>query len=695
MFDFISRFFPTGTSVPKNINLKNTYLKYGITTTIKMVIKGAFGEMLGTRKNAFLGNSASLMALYTGRTFSEIGIFDGFASSLIGDDGTPDLSVVDEIMTKSHYFKNTVLQDKDIVMGSIYNTNVVSVIYNMLRLYYIKLYGNIECNPDADYYSNGHVKVTNQQAFGEFNTVRIDESVDFDEGNVTPEMTHSDIARSKHSIYYDMGSNIPGSTFKILKIAHAGWQSKAPIAICHSSERLAEKYVLFNGYVKGKLPEWSTITAEQIHATIGEFVRRHAAYRDFEHAYAMVISVLTRPVPRSVEAIVWNTNEVVVQMPLPVCLRALAPELYSGQIYTRSPEWQDDFHSWFSSPTAAVAHSVAMLEAVYTEAFHLTRLKKHSDIDRENFMAMTTGISDCPNVGIMLDTALACLRYGREYEFSYRTMAGVDRLSTIPNLNAQMPNVTVVDADAHLTYDLGELTGTTAPINIFAYAPVVYPSLSYGINEDGYYMNGDKVTVDIHASDVDDNMVFNNPEEFSKFMSTMRLFGYDVKAKRSYKEKSIYNWSDNASGRYIYVHDPKDKAPSFSITNDDIKRRANSWIQLPTLYGDFTVSYELGEKSITWFSGDQRIAFGMGTAQSISRSEYVKALSKLSTSRPTVKIVPLHRRSDFHESQLTMPASRPTLTGTSGVTQTGDTTQPGLEHEEHAPEALPPQPGPS
>lgn len=688
MFDFISKFFPSGTNIPKHINLKNTYLKYGITTTIKMVIKGAFGEMLGTRKNAFLGNSTSLYALYEGRIFSEPGIYDGMSSVLIGKDGTPDLGVVDDVMTKSHFFRNATIYDKEIVLKNIYNTNVVSVIYNMLRMYYIKLYGDIHCDPNADYYSNGHVKITNAQAFGDFDEVDILNGVEFDEGNVTPEMMKSDLSQSKYGIYYDMGSNIPAATARILRIAHSEWKSVIPVGICHSSEKLSDKYVLFSGHVRGKLPDWAAITAEQVHATIGEFVRRHAAYRDFEHAYAMVVSVMTRPVPRSVEAIVWNTSKVSVNMPAPVCLRGIAPELYTGQIYTRSPEWQDDFHSWFNSPAAALPHSVALMEAVYVEAFHLTRLKRHSDIDRENFMAMSTGIIDCPNAGIMLDTALACLRYGREYEFGYTTLAGVDRLGTIPNLNAPAPIVTIVDKDAKLTYDIGEITGTTAPINILAYAPVIYPSLSYGINEDGYYLNGDNVTVDIRASDLEDKMVFTNVEEFSKFMSTMRLFGYDVKATRAHGEKHIYNWSDNASGRFIYVHDPKDKAPFFVITNEDIKRRANSWIDLPTLYGDFSVSYTLGSKALIWFSGDTKIVFGLGTAPTISRSKYVQALSALTTARPTVRIVPVHRRSDFHESVLTLPASRPTLAASSVVTQTGDTIQPGLEHETIAEEML-------
>jgi hypothetical protein len=166
-------------------------------------------------------------------------------------------------------------------------------------------------------------------------------------------------------------------------------------------------------------------------------------------------------------------------------------------------------------------------------------------------------------------------------------------------------------------------------------------------------------------------MVFTSPEQFSKYMSMMRLFGYDVIATSAHTGRKIHNWADNASGRYIYVADPDDIAPRFVIDWKDVKKRDNCWMELPTMYGQVTFSYELGPKALTWFSGDSRMAFSSEPITSVRRSEFQRAVTLLTQAKPSIKIVPLHRRSDFRTTQLALPVSRPALApGSSQVTGT-------------------------
>jgi hypothetical protein len=670
MFDFITKLFPATTKIPKEFPVNNTYIKYGITTTIKMWVKGAFGENKGTRKNAFLGNAASLAGLYHGQLFDEQGTFDGFAAEIIGVDGQPDLSLINDVMTKKHFFKRELLENKQLVNDNINAHSLTSVIYNLLRMYYIKALGHITIDPAFDYYQNGHVSITHRQAFGDFDKATIGQGVEILDAEVTNISVKGDMADEDTTLFYNFGSNVTGTTVAIMRMAHAEWKALVPVGVCHSSPRLTEKFVLYNAHVRGTHKSFDEITAPDIHSCIGDFVRKHGAYRDFQHAYAMITGVLTRPVPRSAEAVVWNTASATVYMPRPTCLRGIAPELYTGQVYVRSPDWQDDYHSWFNSPRSGIPHSVALMEAVYCEMFHMTRLKKHQDIDRENFMAMATGIAECPNTGIMLDTALACMRYGREYEYAYSTTAGVDRMATLPDLAAPTTRVTIVDKRAGTTYDLGEITGVEAPLNVMSFAPVVYPSLSYGINDDGYYLNADQMEVVVPTSDLDGDMVFSDIEKFSKFMSIMRLSGYNVTATRSFDRRQIHNWADNASGRYIYVHDPRDKAPQFIIQACDIRKRENCWLEMPTLYGDVTFGYTLGAKAQIWFSGEQQVRFATGTIETVNRTIYQQAVAKLIQARPMIKITPIHRRSDFHETVLSLPASRPMIAVSSVATHT-------------------------
>jgi len=210
------------------------------------------------------------------------------------------------------------------------------------------------------------------------------------------------------------------------------------------------------------------------------------------------------------------------------------------------------------------------------------------------------------------------------------------------------------------------------------YAPVTYPSLSYGVNEDGYYLNSDKSSITVKHRVSDDKMIFTDPAEFSVYMSTMRLMGYDVIATSAHTNKRIHNWADNASGRYIYVHDPSDVAPRFVIDWSDIKKRNNSWMELPTLYGDVTFSYELGKKALCWFSGDERIGFASEPVVTVNRTAFQQAVAQLSQAKPTIRVVPLQRRSDFYETKLMAPSSRPALAPASADTAAGPLIETGV-----------------
>jgi hypothetical protein len=434
------------------------------------------------------------------------------------------------------------------------------------------------------------------------------------------------------------------------------------------------------------------LKAAEIKAAIGEFVRKNSCYRDFEIAYAMIVGVITKPVPRSAEAISWHQNAIQVRMPKPAWIRGLVPELYIGAQYARGPEWQDCFYSWYKASMSAVVHSVAMQEAVYTEIFHLTRVTTFDDIDRDSFMSYATNLAECPNAGIMVDTVLTCMRYGRECTFRYTTSAGVDRLATIPTLLETKQLVSVKDSAAADYYNLVNMEDAVAEMNIMTYAPITYPSLSYGVNDDGYYMNSDSASVTVKHRVQDGNMIFTDPAEFSQYMSMMRLFGYDVVATNvnAVRKKKIHNWADNASGRYIYVHDPNDIAPRFIVNWRDVIKRTNSWMELPTLYGDVTFSYKLGPKALTWFSGEERIGFCSEPLIAVKRTEFLKAVAQLAQAKPSIRIVPLHRRSDFHETRLSVPASRPALAPASLDLATGPLIQTGVIDPDPAAEAMEP-----
>jgi len=677
---------------PGTIDIRNTYIKYGISTTIDMKVSGANGTYEGKRKNAFLGNMASFLGRYEGIIIQDAGIYDGISNAVIGPDGTPEYVLAEELVRKQNAWRNELSSVRSMVEENINRVNLVGVIYNMLRLYYAKQLRAMKYRGGANYYDNGHISITNEQVFGVDGECLLWESFQVMDAdvNLTYTKTPADVQGSE--VFYDIGSNPNPVMHTMIRHAHAEWKSNQAFLLTHSSPQLSEKVVIVGGRTPGQVPTIDNLRASEMKAAIGEFVRKNACYRDFELAYSMLVSVLTKPVPRSAEAITWHKNPIQVRIPRPAWIRGLVPELYMGSQYSRGPEWQDCFYSWYKASMSAVVHSVAFMEAVYTEIFHLTRVTSYDDIDRDSFMSYATNLADCPNAGMMVDTVLTCMRYGRECDFRYKTSAGVDRLATIPGLLDTKQLVNVKDPAAAESYDLSDMDGTAAKLNIMAYAPVTYPSLSYGVNDDGYYMNADSASVTVKHRVRDGKMIFTDPEEFSQYMSMMRLFGYDVIATdiNSETKMRIHNWADNASGRYIYVHNPDDIAPRFEINWRDIKKRSNSWMEIPTLYGDVTFSYKLGKKALTWFSGEERIGFCSEPLVTVKRTEFLRAVSQLSQAKPSVRIVPLHRRSDFLATKISVPASRPALTPASLDLATGPLIQTGVIDPDPAAEAMEP-----
>jgi hypothetical protein len=93
---------------------------------------------------------------------------------------------------------------------------------------------------------------------------------------------------------------------------------------------------------------------------------------------------------------------------------------------------------------------------------------------------------------------------------------------------------------------------------------------------------------------------------------------------------------------------------------------------------------------LTWFSGEERIGFCSEPLIAVKRTEFLKAVAQLAQAKPSIRIVPLHRRSDFHETRLSVPASRPALAPASLDLATGPLIQTGVIDPDPAAEAMEP-----
>jgi hypothetical protein len=674
MFAFFNALYPEKNEVPKKINLSKPHVKYGITTTITSWISGKFGKLKGQRNNAFLGNEATLLANNKGRLLLDVGIFDGLSGDVIGPDGNLSAELASEKLAKTPIGRSDAFNSVGLLndYGSL--TNNISPIYNMLRMMIIKGYKDIEYDPSAKFYDNGHVLITNEQAFGHTTKINFGNSIKILDQEI--ELSYPGGAASSISndcqVYINMGGVVDGAVASILRMAFAEWTTSAPFGVSHSSPRLSKTLTFPNAVPKGRGVDWESLNLGQIKAVLMDYVARHKAYRDFEIAYGMLVSIIVRPVPRSAEAVAWAKPCMDINMPMPVVLSGIFPQLYTGTPYTKSPDWMDCYSSWVNSPMACVPHSIAFNEAIYAELYHLSNSTVADKVDITNFTQHTLQTNNAPSEGIIADLCLACTRYGRQYDVRYLTSAGPDRLNSLPSPFVTPVEITIKDDQAPQYYKLKNIRGDKAEIDCDEFMPIVYPSMSYGVNEDPFYLNGTTAEIKFNSNTSNGTVVFTDTVKFSHFMSMMRMAGWDVKAYDVMRETWMTNWADNASGRYLYHASATQDDTKITIKREDIKRRKNFWLQMPEFYGEVTMGYSMEGALVTWLSDDKKMTFPSGYAPDIKRSDYDTKVKTMMQDRTAFKIIPLVKSAQsFHRAVYEIASSRPILAPTSVSLDTG------------------------
>lgn len=361
-----------------------------------------------------------------------------------------------------------------------------------------------------------------------------------------------------------------------------------------------------------------------------------------------------------------------INMPMPVIFTGLFPQLYMGTPYTRSPDWMDCYSSWVNSSLACLPQSVVYTEAIYAELYHLTKATVNDPVDITNFVQHTLQSNRAPDSGIVADLCLVCTRYGRSFDIRYLTMAGPNRLQSLPTAFVTPVEVTLKDDQAPQFYKLANVRTDTATIDCDDFMPMVYPSMSYGVNEDPFYMNGTKAEITFNANTSNGTIVFVDINKFNHYMSMMRMAGWNVKAKDVVNQRWLTNWADNASGRYLYHRAATQDETHIIVRRKDIKRRQNCWLEMPEFYGEVTMGYEMQGMMMTWFSDSERMTFPSGYAAPVSKSDYDKAVAGIATNVENFKIIPLVKReSDFHRLVYEQASSRPMLAPSSVLLDPG------------------------
>lgn len=106
--------------------------------------------------------------------------------------------------------------------------------------------------------------------------------------------------------------------------------------------------------------------------------------------------------------------------------------------------------------------------------------------------------------------------------------------------------------------------------------PVLFPVLSYGVNDDRYYLNSLHYSADVFMTPAGQGLV-KGSDQASKFMSIMRLGGYDATVSDGFTCHK--NWAANSNGHCMAIPPTEVNINrDYQFETSQIIKRRMSWI---------------------------------------------------------------------------------------------------------------------
>jgi hypothetical protein len=646
MFSFWQSLIPSGFPAKLGFKPATVDVVYGFNSDVDLTYTDDAGSTTRRRNGARMANKFSYLSALEGVKSPDTPINDGLRLDIQRPDGDVDINLFMENVRYLPGDKNYNMRvmTECATLGA-FGKNCVSMLYNLLRLYYLYDNCDLEYDPDMVNYDNGHIKILNKGMFLGVKT-KFSEAVEFVKTNVKLVGLGSGQAGAnvEHTLYWD--GLLSSKQQEVLSMALGQWTAKTPIGIGHSSPQLLQSIRLGN-----RFSDSASITRDNtpidcftIATVIDKLVTNNNLYTDFSYAYMMLVQILLQPKARTAESMVWSKLKYQVAMPLHDSRIYSVMGITSGPIYNRSADWRDDYLSWKNGSASAYFHSIVHNEAVYIELFNVTRSKGTDEINRLNFTTYSVNDALMASTGLGGDLVLLATRYGRELNIPYNVFCGQNKVEPFTSFRQAVVEIVMTDLDAPRHYNLADVNTElgTAKLIVTKLVPSVYPLLTFGINSLKYFGNAYKseVTTNVDIDD-DGDIYFSSDEEFANFMNIMRVMGYDVSGKSAHGDHIVSNWADNMTGRFLYG-DLQLKGRGYIVNTSHIIRRDNYFIELGNFEGKVSLAISMGTLRYNIYGTDgKRINIRGSTivGSKVLDSGRLEALVKQSA---VLRFLPLH-----------------------------------------------------
>lgn len=578
-------------------------IKYGLNYNIKGKFEDV-GDTKGKRKNAFFSNVATMMGKIECEIAKDLNVYDGMNNMILGKNGEIDVELVNKV------FLNTFDMDKDDIktytryMINNLGDNMSGVLYNMLRMLYIKdLQENydITIKKDDCYYDDGHVYMTYADVFNLqddivikniTNNPRNTNELNLSLMNVYTLPTNSVV--KWHGILMD-ASDFTIDEMSVIKVACDKFDfGNIPIKLFHDSPRVSEVRIM-SGTLKGSISDinknLSQLNYTTILSAICKLVESMRIQAHFDYAYFMLTQVMYSHKPRSAEAILWHAKKYILKLPKSSTSRGISNCIVSGTPFVSSVERYSTYKNWLNQKTRIVLHSIAFSEALHCGTFdYNTR-----DVNQhDRVLTGVIGSTRIKHTGAARESELAAMRFGYSSYVSWPTNTGLMRYNWMDSFDGnKIIKINISDPEARNTYKI-IMRNDIEYLKLDTIVPMCYPVLSMGIEKSKFYMNELQMDVSLKYSVLLNGWVTDDIYTAHRSMAILRTMGWNITVKRMSDGARFTNWAPNSNGHYLPTFNGVNgEGERYILLKETLSKRSHCWIEMPMIRGELKLSLEL------------------------------------------------------------------------------------------------------
>lgn len=554
------------------------HVKYGFKSKVDFTVETEYQAQY-TRPGAEFTNVLSPFGRLSFEMCEDVPDFSGINKAMMDSTGRVDARVFQDAVRHTGKYRPDSLGEMADELTSATGESHFSVLFNLLRMYlfYKQDKSKIEVSPSQKFYDDGHVAISYGKHLRE--DFRPWTEPEFNDYSGSVKVYNPGYPMGPHD-YFPSLKLMHDNEIQVLLAACWGWTFDYPLRLMSSTPRVIENFIVPRSGLYTTIG--LEITPELVLQTLRKFVSANRLHAQFDLAYYMVAATLLVPIPRAVEANAWVSPIHTFNLPWASTIRGAVPDLLAKDPYNSAPSSLLTWENFNRKQSRLLIHAIALTEAVYTGLFELmTAQDGYFDSTLANMGLAGSGL-DSP---YLFTLQCAAYRFGKEFEVKQETCAGPDFATPVIDAQIARPRDVWVDIVGDVAGYLilkHEINGVPHyRVQSRDAKPVLHPILSIGINDQRYYINAHNYSAELKVSPTTGKLTTISGDQANKFMSILRIGGYDVLMRDLDTGLTHLNWAANSNGHVMPMFSKsEDGSTLYTVVPDSMKKRKNNWINI-------------------------------------------------------------------------------------------------------------------